>query len=224
MKILIVDDEKAFADAVAAMLEDENYQVGIAYDGESGLNEILTNIYDLIILDVMLPRINGYEIAKKLRCLKISVPVIMLSARSSLDDKIEGLDCGADDYLTKPFHSRELLARIRALTRRRDKIVNDSLAFGDISLNRYTLELECSNSGENIKLASKEYILMELFISNAGQILTREQIALKVWGYENNSEYNNVEVYVSFLRKKIGFIGSSVRIRAVRGVGYVLEE
>lgn len=224
MKLLIVDDEKAFADAVAAMLENEKYIVDKAYDGETGLDNALSNIYDLIILDIMLPGINGYDIVRQLRAHRINVPVIMLSAKSSLDDKIEGLDCGADDYLTKPFHSGELLARIRALSRRKDKIINDGISFGDISLDQFTLELTCSVSGSSIKLPSKEFLIMELFINNASKILSREQIAQKVWGFDCDCEYNNVEVYISFLRKKILFIKSSVKIRAVRGIGYVLED
>ena len=225
MRVLIIEDEYALADVLKATLQQENYTVDVRFDGESGLDEALTGIYDIILLDVMLPRRNGFQVLKALRAEKITSHVVMLTARSELDDKVTGLDCGADDYMTKPFETRELLARLRAVSRRKGEVTDDnSLAVGDVTLNLRTCELACVGTGKSLKLAAKEFLLAEYLMRNAGQVLSREQIAEKIWGFESEAEYNNVEVYISFLRKKLNYIGATdCAIRAIRGVGYILE-
>lgn len=225
MRVLIVEDEYALADVLKATLEHENYTVDISGDGEDGLEQGLTGIYDIIILDVMLPKMNGFKVLEQLRKEKITSHVVMLTAKSELDDKVKGLDCGADDYMTKPFQTRELLARLRAVSRRKGEIEEDRvLRFGDIELDLKSCELSNLNTGAAIKLGAKEFQLLEYLMRNSTQILTREQIAEKIWGFDSDAEYNNVEVYISFLRKKISFIDAKSRIKAVRGVGYILEE
>ena len=186
--------------------------------------QALTGIYDVIILDIMLPKINGFEVLKKVRKNNIKTPILILTAKSELDDKITGLDGGADDYLTKPFQTRELLARIRAILRRKSNIEEYELNFKDIVLDIKKCELKNSFTGEKIKLAAKEFQLIEYLLNNRNQVITREQIVEKIWGFDSDAEYNNVEVYISFIRKKIIFIGSEVKIKAIRGVGYTLEE
>ncbi len=225
MRVLIIEDEYALADVLKATLEHENYTVDIATDGEEGYEQGLTGIYDIIILDVMLPKMNGFTVLKKLREEKITSHVVMLTAKSELDDKVKGLDFGADDYMTKPFQTRELLARLRAVSRRKGELSDSRvLRFGDIELDTKAMELTNRNSGASIKLGAKEFQLLDYLMRNSSQILTREQIAEKIWGFDSDAEYNNVEVYISFLRKKINFIGASCRIKAVRGVGYIMEE
>ncbi len=211
------------AEALLELLRLEKYEVDIMYDGECGLEAALCGIYDIIILDVMLPGINGFEVSRKIRAEKITTPILMLTAKAELDDKVLGLDSGADDYLTKPFMSRELLARLRALTRRGSNAVDNTLAFGDIELFPGTFSLICTTNRQSVRLGEKEYRILEYLIANKGQILTREQLALKIWGFDSEAEYNNVEVYMSFTRKKLGFIGSKTEIKAVRGVGYELR-
>ncbi len=224
MRILIVEDEYPLADAIQEILKRNNYTSDIETDGENGLNAALTNIYDLIILDLMLPKIDGLNILKELRTNNITTPVIILTAKSTTEDIITGLDSGADDYLAKPFNTNELLARIRALTRRKDKIIVYNLAYADIELNKNNRNLLCHTTGKSIKLGEKEFLLLEYLISNQKLVITKEQILDKLWGNEGlNLEYNNAEVYVSFLRKKINFIGSHVKIKAVRNSGYILE-
>ena len=224
MRILIVEDEYPLADAIQEILKRNNYTSDIETDGENGLNAALTNIYDLIILDLMLPKIDGLNILKELRTNNITTPVIILTAKSTTEDIITGLDSGADDYLAKPFNTNELLARIRALTRRKDKIIVYNLAYADIVLNKNNRNLLCHTTGKSIKLGEKEFLLLEYLISNQKLVITKEQILDKLWGNEGlNLEYNNAEVYVSFLRKKINFIGSHVKIKAVRNSGYILE-
>ena len=225
MRVLIVEDEYALADVLKATLEHENYTVDIASDGEDGLEQGLTGIYDIILLDVMLPKMNGFSVLEKLRKEKITSHVVMLTAKSELDDKVRGLDCGADDYMTKPFQTRELLARLRAVSRRKGELSDDRvLRFADIELDTKSMELTNAKTGASIKLGAKEFQLLEYLLRNSSQILTREQIAEKIWGFDSDAEYNNVEVYISFLRKKINFIGAACRIKAVRGVGYIMEE
>ena len=225
MRVLIVEDEYALADVLKATLEHEHYTVDIASDGEDGLEQGLTGIYDIILLDVMLPKINGFSVLEKLRKEKITSHVVMLTAKSELDDKVKGLDCGADDYMTKPFQTRELLARLRAVSRRKGELSDDRvLRFSDIELDTKSMELTNAKTGASIKLGAKEFQLLEYLLRNSSQILTREQIAEKIWGFDSDAEYNNVEVYISFLRKKINFIGAACRIKAVRGVGYIMEE
>ena len=224
MRILIVEDEYPLADAIQEILKRNNYTSDIETDGENGLNAALTNIYDLIILDLMLPKIDGLNILKELRTNNITTPVIILTAKSTTEDIITGLDSGADDYLAKPFNTNELLARIRALTRRKDKIIVYNLTYEDIELNKNNRNLLCHTTGKSIKLGEKEFLLLEYLISNQKLVITKEQILDKLWGNEGlNLEYNNAEVYVSFLRKKINFIGSHVKIKAVRNSGYILE-
>lgn len=223
MRILLIEDEKRMAQALCEILRDEKYDTDHYDNGIDGLMAGESDIYDVIILDVMLPGINGYEIAKKLRSKGISTPILMLTAKADVDDKVMGLDSGADDYLTKPFVIKELLARLRALTRRNSNNFDSSISFGDILVDSNNLTLSCTTNGQNVRLSEKEYRILEYFISNSGQILTREQLALKLWGYENDAEYNNVEVYMSFTRKKLAFVEAKTTIKAVRGVGYELR-
>lgn len=224
MRILIIEDEYSLADAISEALIRENYMADLSYDGESGLNRALCGIYDVIVLDLMLPKINGLEILKYIRSEKISSYVIILTAKGELDDKIKGLDVGGDDYMTKPFHIRELLARIRAVSRRKSDIDDDSLYFGYLQLNLRTCEIINVNSHQSMTLSGKEFALMEFLFRNKNQVVNRERIAERIWGYDNDSQYNNVEVYISFLRKKIKFLEANVRIKAIRGIGYMLEE
>lgn len=221
MKLLLVEDEKRMAQALCELLRLEKYDVDHYIDGADGLYAIETGTYDLIVLDVMLPHKNGFEIAREARQKGIKTPILMLTAKSDLDDKVTGLDCGADDYLTKPFMTKELLARLRALARRNINTPDGTLAFGDITLNTSTSMLICGHN--SVRLGEKEFRLLEYLIANQGQILTREQLAVRIWGYESDAEYNNVEVYLSFTRKKLSFINSKTEIKAVRGVGYELR-
>lgn len=223
MKILLVEDEKRMAQALCEILTLEKYDVDHCADGLSGLNAIETDIYDIVILDVMLPGMNGFEVAKKARLNGIRTPILMLTAKSELDDKVLGLDCGADDYLTKPFMTKELLARLRALGRRTINSSDGTLTFGDITLNTGTATLTCTISNQSVRLSEKEFKILEYLIANQGQILTRKQLAVKIWGYESDTEYNNVEVYMSFTRKKLSFVGARTAIKAVRGIGYELR-
>lgn len=221
MRILLIEDEKRMSDALCKILQLEKYDVDQCADGPAGLDAIESGIYDLVILDVMLPRMNGFDIARKARESGSRIPILMLTAKSDLDDKVTGLDCGADDYLTKPFMTKELLARLRALARRNINTPDGALRFGDISLNSDSYTLTCHDN--SVRLSDKEYHILEYLIANQGQILTREQLALKIWGYDSNSEYNNVEVYMSFTRKKLAFVKAKTEIKAVRGIGYELR-
>lgn len=223
MKLLLVEDERRMAQALCEILRQENYEVDHYADGISGLDAVLSDIYDIIILDVMLPGMNGYDIARKARAEGIHTPILMLTAKSELDDKVTGLDSGADDYLTKPFMTKELLARLRALGRRNINSTDGSLTFADIKLDTSSLTLSCSTNGQSVKLSEKEFHILEYLIANQGQILNREQLALKIWGYESDAEYNNVEVYMSFTRKKLAFVGAKTTIKAIRGMGYELR-
>lgn len=223
MKLLLVEDEKRMAQALAELLRLEKYEVDYCADGISGLDAVESNVYDIIILDVMLPGKNGFEIAKEARKRGIRTPILMLTAKSEIDDKVAGLDSGADDYLTKPFMTKELLARLRALGRRNINSADGTLSFGDIILDTGTSAVTCTATGQNVRLSEKEYRILEYLIANQGQILTREQLALKIWGFESNAEYNNVEVYMSFTRKKLAFIEAKTSIKAVRGIGYELR-
>lgn len=223
MKILLVEDEKRMAQALCQILRLEKYEVDHCADGRSGLDAIETDVYDIIILDVMLPKMNGFTVAEQARRNGIRTPILMLTAKSELDDKVTGLDSGADDYLTKPFQTKELLARLRALGRRKINTADGTLTFGDISLDTGSATLNCTENGQNVRLSEKEFKILEYLISNQGQILTREQLAVKIWGYESDSEYNNVEVYMTFTRKKLAFVGAKTKIKAVRGIGYELR-
>ena len=227
MKLLIVEDEKRMSEAVCAILRQEKYDVDAYYDGLGGLEAARSNIYDLIILDVMLPGMNGFEIARNIRKEGIQTPVIMLTARADTDDKVEGLDSGADDYLTKPFETKELLARIRAMLRRNNIQSTDDtgkLSAGDLKLDQGKSMLINTENGMDVRLSEKELHIIEIFMTNASNIISKEQLAVKIWGYENESEYNNVEVYISFTRKKIQYLDSKMEIKAVRGLGYELRQ
>lgn len=222
MKILVIEDEVQLADALSELLRRNMYSVDAFYDGISGLDNALTGIYDCIILDIMLPKMNGIEVLRNIRSEHISTPVLLLTARSEIDDKINGLDCGADDYLTKPFVIGELLARIRALTRRKGEIVDEGhMVYNDLILNKNTCSL--TYKGSDVKLSLKEYYVMEMLIANHGQILPKERIIEKIWGSESDADYNNIEVYISFLRKKISSVNAPIQIKTARGIGYFLE-
>lgn len=223
MRILIVEDEVRLADTLQDLLEIEGYTADTRHDGESGLDEALTGIYDVILLDVMLPRLDGFSVLRRLREAGSAVPVLMLTARSEVSDKVQGLDQGADYYLTKPFEPRELLACVRALARRQPELRNtDMLEFGDLKLEKSAFTL--SRGERSVRLSRKEFDMMELLMLNRNLVLTKEKLLLKIWGYESDAEDNNVEVYISFLRKKLAHIHAKVRIRTIRMVGYCLEE
>ena len=222
MRILIVEDEKHLAEAVAQILKRQNYTVDVVHNGEDGLDYGLSGIYDLIVLDIMLPKMNGIDILKNLRKEGIITPVILLTAKGDISDRVIGLDSGADDYLPKPFATEELLARIRALSRRKSDIqMEDNLSFGDVKLNPSTLML--SREEQQIKLTLRESELMEYLMIRKGLITSKELIIEKLWGYDSEAEHNNVEVYISFLRKKLQFLKSNVVVTTTRGVGYSLE-
>ena len=222
MRILVVEDEIQLADALSEILRRNMYTVDTSYDGIDGLDNAMSGVYDCIIHDIMLPGMNGFEVLKKLRKEKISTPVLLLTAKSEIEDKINGLDSGADDYLTKPFVTGELLARVRALTRRKGEIIDENkLDYNGLELNKSTCSVIWE--GNDVKLSLKEYQIMELLISNPHQILPKERIIEKIWGYESDVEYNNIEVYISFLRKKLSVISAPVQIKTARGIGYSLE-
>lgn len=222
MKILVVEDEVQLADALSELLKRNMYSVDTFCNGIDGLDNALTGVYDCIILDIMMPGMNGIEVLSNLRREKINTPVLLLTAKSEVDDKINGLDCGADDYLTKPFVTGELLARVRALTRRKGEIVDeDNFEYKGLKLHKNTCSISCK--GNDMKLSLKEYYIMEMLIANHGQILPKERIIEKIWGSESDVEYNNIEVYISFLRKKIVSVMADVQIKTARGIGYFLE-
>lgn len=222
MKILIIEDEYNLADAISSMLTSKNYMVDIATDGEDGLYEALTDIYDLILLDVMLPHKNGFEILKELKSENISAKVIMLTAKSTIDDKMNGFNNGADDYLTKPFHMDELLARVN-IQLRKDDINNDILKYEDLELNIKRLILKNTTNNQEVSVIGKEFQLIELLIRNKNIVLSKEQIFNKIWGYDSECEINTLEAYISFLRKKLKLINSKVSIKVIRNMGYKLE-
>lgn len=223
MRILVVEDEYKLADVIASRLKKENYEVDIFTDGEEGLESALTNIYDLIILDVMLPNVNGFEILKRIRKEKVNSKVIMLTAKSQLEDKLSGLNQGANDYMTKPFHIDELVARVNVQLRNTNsEIAEDCIEVGDLSLNTKTTNLLCKTTNESIDIVKKEFLLLEYFMRNPEQTLSREDIYEKVWGFESDAESNNLEAYLSFIRRKFKVIGSKAQIKAVRGLGYKL--
>lgn len=218
----MAEDEVHLAEAVSQILKKNNYSVDIVHDGRSGLDYAQSGIYDLLLLDIMMPEIDGISVLKTLRIEGNHTPVILLTAKGDLSDKVLGLDYGADDYIAKPFAIEELLARIRAALRRKGEVIpEDSLKYGDIELN--TTQLKLSVQDKEIKLNLKENELLELLIMRKQAITSKEQIIEKLWGFDSEVEYNNVEVYISFLRKKLTFLNSSVRITTIRGVGYVLE-
>ena len=223
MRLLLVEDEIQLSEALNQILSKNKYVVDVVYDGQDGLYYGFKNIYDVIILDIMLPKLNGLEVLKQLRKQNIKTPVILLTAKGEIEDKVKGLDYGADDYLTKPFATEELLARLRALGRRNGEIINDNvLEVGDIKLNLSSYELEGETN--SIKLSLKEFEIIRFLMQRYKAIVTKDELISKVWGYDSEAEYNNIEVYISFLRKKFAYIKSKTNITTVRGVGYKLEE
>lgn len=223
MRILIVEDEQHLAEALTQILKKNHYSVDAVHDGRTGLDYAQSGIYDLLLLDIMMPEMDGISILKTLRQQGVATPVILLTAKGEITDKVIGLDYGADDYIAKPFSSEELLARIRAALRRKGEVLpEEGLQFGDIQLN--TANLKLSVNGKEMKLNLKENELLELLITRKQGVTSKEQIIEKLWGFDSDVEYNNVEVYISFLRKKLNFLHSQVKINTIRGVGYVLEE
>lgn len=224
MRILIVEDEFNLADAIKSRLKKEKYDVDICIDGDEGLYQALMDIYDLIVLDVMLPGINGFEILSKIRDKKIKSKVIMLTARGELSDKLTGLNEGANDYMTKPFHIEELIARINVQLRQNSEDVRDNyLEVGNLRLDLKVSKLVNTKTQEDIELSSREFSIMEYLMYNHKQIVSKDSIYDKVWGLDNYIESNNLEAYISFLRKKINIIGSDTKIKAIRGLGYKIE-
>lgn len=223
MRVLLVEDSVSLTDALESVLKREKFTVEVAHDGEEGVAYAETGVYDVIIMDVMMPVKDGIEATKELRAKKISTPIIMLTALSEESDKIVGLDCGADDYITKPFSMSELLARIRAVTRRKGDIIpEDGLAYGGVTLNLYTYML--SSGEKSVKLSKKEAEIIRFFFEKPTFVAQREQLINKVWGFDSEFESNNLEVFISFLRKKLRFLDASFTIVPVRGVGYRLSE
>ena len=220
MKILIVEDEVLLANSLKALLEKKGFTVEVAYDGETGRDYAETGIYDLLILDVMMPRLNGYDLARQVRAERCATPILMLTAKSELEDRIEGLNAGADYYLTKPFDTRELLACINALLRRQGNQV-DELCYGNTALELASGMLVCG--AERVRLSAKEFDIMRFLLQSKGNNLSKEVILARVWGYDSNAVENHVEVYVGFLRKKLASIGSNIRIASIRRLGYHLE-
>jgi DNA-binding response OmpR family regulator len=221
MNILIVEDERKLADVLEHILKEQKYKVDAVYNGTDGLDYALAGTYDVIVLDVMLPGINGFEIVHRIRAEKNSTPVLMLTAKGEIKDRIQGLDSGADDYMQKPFSSGELLARIRALTRRQGEIVLESLEYGDLNLRLDNHELLCKN--KSVRLNLKEFEVLKLLMVNKNQVLTKDTIIVRVWGYDSDAENNNLEAYISFLRKKFAYLESKVIIDVIRKVGYSLK-
>lgn len=220
MKILIVEDEKLLAESLKTLLETKGFDVEVVYDGEDGAEYAELGIYDLLILDVMMPKLDGYQVARRVRAKRCATPILMLTAKSGLEDRIEGLNAGADYYLTKPFDSRELLACINALLRRQGNQV-DELVYGNTALDLASCMLICGE--KSIRLSAKEFDVMRFLLQSRGQNLSKEVILARVWGYDSNAVENHVEVYVGFLRKKLNAIGSNLRITAIRRLGYHLE-
>ena len=222
MRLLVVEDEVRLCDMIKARLEKEKYTVDTTYDGEEGLYMIESNIYDLVILDVMLPGMNGFEILKKAKEENINSKVILLTAKSQIDDKLKGFNLGVDDYITKPFHLEELVARVNVQLRK-DEVISNKLVYNDLELNLDNSSIKCLDNNEEIEIVFKELSILEYLINNQNQIVSKELIYDKVWGLENDSISNNLEAYMSFIRRKLKTIGSKVNIKSVRNLGYKLE-
>ena len=220
MKILIIEDEKILADSLKTLLESKGFEVEAVYDGETGKEYAELGIYDLLILDVMMPKMDGYEVARQVRSKRCSTPILMLTAKSEVEDRIKGLNSGADYYLTKPFDTAELLACINALLRRQGNQV-DELVFGNTSLDLSSGKLICGE--KSVRLSAKEFDVMRLLMQSKDRNLSKEALLARVWGYDSNAVENHVEVYIGFLRKKLKNIGSDIRIEAIRRLGYHLE-
>lgn len=220
MKILVIEDEKLLADSIGELLRKKGFTVEVVYDGETGEQYAELGIYDLLILDVMMPGMDGFQVARKVRSLRLGTPILMLTARSELEDRIAGLNSGADYYLTKPFDIRELLACINALLRRQGPQV-DQLSLGNTSLDLASATLSCG--ANQVRLSAKEFDIMRFLFQSGERNLSKEVILSRVWGYDSDAVENHVEVYIGFLRKKLASIGSDVRIQTVRRLGYHLE-
>ncbi|MBQ9066048.1 MAG: response regulator transcription factor [Clostridia bacterium] len=221
MRLLLAEDEQLLSDALVAQLSRNNYSVDAVYNGEDALDYLMTGSYDGAILDIQMPKMDGITVLKKARAAGLTLPVIMLTAKSEIDDRVEGLDSGADDYLTKPFATKELLARIRSMTRRQPELSSNELTFGDLTLNRsdYTL----TGPEDSTKLSNKEFQIREMLMTNPDSVISAERFLEKIWGYDTESEVNVVWVYISTIRKKLASLGATVTIKAARGVGYKLE-
>ena len=222
MNILIVEDEKRLADALAHILLEQKYMVDVVFDGAEGLDYGISGIYDCIILDIMLPSMNGFDVCLELRRQKITTPVLMLTAKDTISDKVRGLDAGADDYMTKPFSPEELLARVRVLTRRRGEVILDEMRYFDITLHIDKSTLSCDKSLKSIQLNFKECEMLKMFLSKPEVIISKQDIITRIWGYDSDAGDKNVEAYISFLRKKLSFVASSVEIVSLKKLGYKL--
>ena len=222
MRLLLAEDEKALSKALATILERNNYSVDAAYDGQEALDYLETGYYDGVILDIMMPKVDGITVLREIRKKGSLIPVLLLTAKSEVDDKVLGLDAGANDYLTKPFNSRELLARIRAMTRTQTAQANSQLKIGNVTLDRATYEL--STSSGSYRLANKEFQMMEMLMSNPKNLISSERFMEKIWGYDSEAEINVVWVYISYLRKKLSVLHANIQIKAMRNAGYTLEE
>ena len=222
MRILLVEDEERLSQALVEIFKENKFGIDAVYNGVDGLNSARTGIYDIVILDIMLPQLDGLAVLRTLREEKNAVPVLLLTAKEDVADKVEGLDSGADDYMTKPFSTEELLARVRALTRRKGDVRDDNLSLGDLALNRKNCEIVSIVTGQ--ALALKEYQIIELLFRHPHEVITKEAIIERIWGDRSTAEYNNVEVYISFIRKKMEFLKVKTVIRTARGIGYSLEE
>lgn len=222
MRLLLAEDEKALSKALTAILERNNYSVDAVYDGQSALEYLETDNYDGVILDIMMPKVDGLTVLRKVREKGNLIPILLLTAKSEVDDKVEGLDAGANDYLTKPFHSKELLARIRAITRTQAAQTTSKLTFGNVTLDQATFEL--STTKGSFRLANKEFQMLELMMSNPHQLISSERFLEKIWGYDSDTEINVVWVYISYLRKKLTALHADIQIKATRNAGYSLEE
>lgn len=221
MNVLVIEDERNLADAIVKILEDEGYNAEATYDGKAGLTCAKSGLYDAIVLDVMLPAMSGYDVVNQMRHAGVSTPVLMLTARTSTEDKVRGLDSGADDYMTKPFEAPELLARLRALTRRRGDVLIDEIKFADVSLDLNTHDLACGE--KSVHLSGKEYEVMSILMGSNSRVVSKQDLLTRVWGVDGETSENSVEAYVSFLRKKLAHIGSKVQITTLRMLGYRLE-
>lgn len=223
MRILVVEDDKRLNDALCQILIEQKYMVDAVYDGKDALEYAKSGIYDVIILDVMLPFLSGFEVLSGIRAAKINTAVLMLTAKDAVSDKVKGLDLGADDYMTKPFSTDELLARVRMLSRRRGEVVLDTVEYGDISFNISASELSCKSTLKTVRLIYKEAKLLEMLLAKPTLIVSKDEIITKIWGYDSNASDNNVEAYISFLRKKLAFVGCTTEIVSMKKLGYKLE-
>ena len=222
MRLLLAEDEKELSDALVAILKHANYTVDAVYDGEEALDYLDTGVYDGVILDIMMPKKDGITVLKEARAKGMTLPILILTAKSEIDDKVLGLDAGADDYLTKPFSMKELLARVRVMTRRKAESTDNLLTFGNLTLDTATFELKCGE--KSLRLANKEFQMMQMLMVSPGQIISTEKFMDKIWGWDSETELNVVWVYISYLRKKLQNLGANVKLAAVRGSGYTLEK